>query len=70
MIFCSGFFIALVSVQVSYSGLYIFVPSSIQVNALIKRKVYGSRRNREREREGFMNVFLTYFITAPNSSII
>lgn len=69
-LFCFGFFLALISVQIFYSGLYTSVPSSIQVNALIKCKGYGSRRNREGEREGFMYVILTYFITALNSSII
>lgn len=46
------------------------MPSSIQVNALMNCKACGSRRNGEGEREGFMNVILTYSLTVLNSSIV
>lgn len=50
--------------EVFYCGLYIFVPSSIQVNVSIKCEACGSRRNREGGREGFMNAIPTYFLIA------
>lgn len=63
-------FLQCIYVEIFYSEFYFFLPSSTQVNALIKCKAYGSRRKREGEREGFMNVILTYFLTALNSSVI
>lgn len=53
-----------------FTEFYFFLPSSTQVNALIKCKAYGNRMKREGEREGFMNVILTYFLTALSSSVI
>lgn len=51
--------LCLVFVGIFSLGFNFFLPSSTQVNALIKCKAYGSRKKRRGEKEGFMNVILT-----------